>query len=305
MQKWSWRIIIALILSAAGFGIISFFGFNHSFQNSNGRFDPQLASEFGNFIGGLVGPMFYLASVFLIYETIIAQNQSFEKQQFETKFFELIRFHRENVSQMEYRVPWEDHKYITGPLVFREIKSQFTKLYRIVSPIVEASPTIHPTRNKIDAINITYQILFFGVSQSTLPIIEQLLGRKYDIELIKSIIEEVRKERTAYNPDSFYFSGHQVRLAHYYRHLYQLVDYVDQTEFLNDSQKYNYVKMLRAQLSQHEIAIFFLNSLSLGQPWVKHNYINKYKFIKNLPPNFLDDIDPKDYYSDFEYEWEE
>ena len=305
MQKWSWRIIIALILSAAGFAIISFFGFNHSFQNANGHFDPLLASQFGNFVGGLVGPMFYLASVFLIYETIIAQNKSFEKQQFETKFFELIRFHRQNVTEMEYRVPWEDHKYITGPLVFREIKSQFTKLYKIVFPFVEASATIPADKKKIDAVNITYQLLFFGVSQSTLPIIEQLLDRKYDKLLIRNIIEEVRKEKTTYNPDSTYYSGHQVRLAHYYRHLYQLVDYVDKTDFLNEEQKYSYIKMLRAQLSQHEIALFFLNSLSLGQPWVKNDYINKYKLIKNLPPNFIDEIDPKDYYSGFEYEWEE
>jgi hypothetical protein len=305
MQKWSWRIVVALVLSATGFGLISIFGFNHSFQNSNGHFDPLLASQFGSFIGGLVGPMFYLASVFLIYETIIAQNKSFEKQQFETKFFELIRFHRQNVTEMEYRLPWEEHKYIAGPLVFREVKSQFTKLYKIVSPFAEASDTISKDKKQLDAINITYQLLFFGVSQSTLPIIEEMLDRKYDKALIKNIIEEVRKERTTFNPESMYFSGHQVRLAHYYRHLYQLVNYVDCTEFLSEKQKYNYVKILRAQLSQHEIAIFFLNSLSLGLPWEKHNYITKYKFIKNLPPNFIDDIDPKEYYSKFEYEWEE
>ena len=305
MKNWSWRIVAALSLSATGFILITFFGFNHSFQNANGIFDPLLASQFGNFIGGLVGPMFYLASVFLIFETIISQNKSFEKQQFETKFFELLRFHRQNIAEMEYRVPWEVEKYITGPLVFREIKSQFTKLHKIVSPFIEATDTISQAKKNMEAINITYQLLFFGVSQSTRPILEGLLDRKYDKALISDIIDEVRKERTAFNPETMYFSGHQVRLAHYYRHLYQLVEYVDNMEFLSMEQKYAYVKMLRAQLSQHEIAIFFLNSLSLGQPWEKKNYITKYKFIKNLPPNFIDNIDPKDYYNGFEYEWEE
>jgi hypothetical protein len=206
---------------------------------------------------------------------------------------------------MEYRVPWEEHKYITGPLVFREIKSQFTKMYKIVCPFIEASDMIPAPKKQIEAVNISYQLLFFGVSQSTLPILEGLLDRKYDKELIRNIIEEVRKERTLFNPETMYFSGHQVRLAHYYRHLYQLVNYVDTTEFLTDRQKYDYVKILRAQLSQHEIALFFLNSLSLGLPWEKNGYITKYKFIKNLPPNFIDNIDPKDYYSGFEYEWEE
>jgi hypothetical protein len=305
MRNWSWRIVVALFLSGTGFALIAIFGFSKDFHNQSGIFDPVLASQFGNFIGGLVGPMFYLASFFLLYETIIAQNKSFEKQQFETKFFELIRFHRQNVTEMEYRVPWEEHKYITGPLVFREIKSQFTKIYKIICPFIEATDTISPKKKKTESINISYLLLFFGVSQSTLPIVEELLDRKYDRALVKNIIEEVRKEKTSFNPETMYFSGHQVRLAHYYRHLYQLVNYVDNTEFLSDKQKYDYVKILRAQLSQHEIAIFFLNSLSLGLPWEKHGYITKYKFIKNLPPNFIDDIDPKEYYGGFEYEWEE
>jgi hypothetical protein len=305
MKKWSWRVIIAFALSGTGFLLIAVFGFNKSFQNANGVFDPLLASQFGNFIGGLVGPMFYLAGFFLLYETIIAQSKSFEKQQFETKFFELIRFHRQNVSEMEYRLPYEEHKYITGPLVFREIKSQFTKLYKIVSPFIVATSTIQPDRKQLETIDITYLLLFFGVSQSTLPILEHILDKKYDKQLTNKIIEEARKERTTYNPESMYFGGHQVRLAHYYRHLFQLVNYIDKTEFLTDEQKYAYVKILRAQLSQHEIAIFFLNSLSMGQPWEKNGYITKYKFIKNLPPNFVDDIDPKQYYHGFEYEWEE
>ncbi|MCW3128442.1 MAG: hypothetical protein JWO03_4100 [Bacteroidetes bacterium] len=305
MRNWSWRVITAFSLSAVGFVLITFFGLTSSFHNAKGVFDPLLASEFGSFIGGLVGPMFYLAGFFLLYETIIVQNKSFEKQQFETKFFELLRFHRQNVTEMEYRLPYEEHKYINGPLVFREIKSQFTKLYKIVSPFIEASPAIPADRKKIETIDITYLLLFFGVSQSTLPILEHILEKRYDRQLTTDIILEVRKERTAYNPDSMYFGGHQLRLAHYYRHLFQIVNYVDSTDFITDIQKYDYVKILRAQLSQHEVAIFFLNSLSIGQPWEKNGYITKYKFIKNLPPNFVDNVDPKEYYPGFEYEWEE
>lgn len=51
--------------------------------------------------------------------------------------------------------------------------------------------------------------------------------------------------------------------------------------------KYEYVKTLRTQLTQHELAIFFLNSLSLGLEWENNKYITTYKLIKNLPKTLL------------------
>ena len=41
-------------------------------------------------------------------------------------------------------------------------------------------------------------------------------------------------------------------LGHYYRHIYQTVCFVDKQEILSEKEKYSYVKMLRAQLSDLE-----------------------------------------------------
>src|SRR5258706_15636693 len=62
------------------------------------------------------------------------------------------------------------------------------------------------------------------------------------------------------------FEGHQSRLGHYYRHLYQTVCYVDSKDY--DIDKYEYVKTIRAQLTTHEQALLFINSLSPhGRVW--------------------------------------
>jgi hypothetical protein len=62
------------------------------------------------------------------------------------------------------------------------------------------------------------------------------------------------------------FEGHQSRLGHYYRHLFQTIIFVN-SQKLNIN-KYEYVKMLRSQLSIHEQALLFINSFTdLGDDW--------------------------------------
>ncbi|MEJ5962927.1 hypothetical protein [Pedobacter immunditicola] len=104
--------------------------------------DADLPSKYGSLVGGLIGPLFSLAGFFLLYETIIAQKRSFESQQLETKFIELIRYHRENVSSMEHRVPGETDTYVRGAAGFIEIHRQFNKIYAILKPLVANESSI-------------------------------------------------------------------------------------------------------------------------------------------------------------------
>ena len=84
------------------------------------------------------------------------------------------------------------------------------------------------------------------------------------------------------------FEGHQSRLAHYYRHLYQTVCYVDNQTLKID--KYEYVKTIRAQLTTHEQALLFINSLTpMGKGWNAKDLLVRYRFIKNIPDGFFDE----------------
>src|SRR5690606_26039175 len=97
----------------------------------------------------------------------------------------------------------------------------------------------------------------------------------------KKQIKEERKFN--YTP----FEGHQSRLGHYYRHLYQTVCYVDnQTSSIN---KYEYVKTLRAQLTTHEQALLFINCLTvIGEVWWDKKLLLNYRFVQNIPYQFFD-----------------
>ncbi len=118
-----------------------------------------------------------------------------------------------------------------------------------------------------------------------------------------------------------YYGGHQHRLGHYFRHLFQTYKYLNYNEDLTEKEKYFYAKTLRAQLSTYEQALLFINSISsLGMKWELKpevellkkgetiencKIITKYNLIKNLPGYHFFGIRYKNYYPKVKYETEE
>ncbi|WP_461638182.1 putative phage abortive infection protein [Labilibaculum euxinus] len=108
-----------------------------------------------------------------------------------------------------------------------------------------------------------------------------------------------------------FFGGQQYQLGHYFRHLYQAVNYIDSQSSLlfSKDEKYEYIKTLRAQMSNYEQALLFINSLTImGRNWEYNNpqkkkLITTYNLIKNLPENFIPKMNPKDYYPNVDFEW--
>lgn len=87
-------------------------------------------------------------------------------------------------------------------------------------------------------------------------------------------------------------------LGHYYRNLFQLVKFVANYDNypLTERQRYEYIKMARAQLSDYEQLMLYYNSISdVGKNWnniknidsnipqQKMGYIARFKLIKNIP----------------------
>lgn len=96
-----------------------------------------------------------------------------------------------------------------------------------------------------------------------------------------------------------------------------IVNYVNKQTHINFEAKYDYVKILRSQLSTYEQFVFYLNSISfLGRIWEiesfkNNNYdcadldkklITKYELIKNIPLGFFKTVQPQVIYPDVEFE---
>lgn len=297
-NKWYWTTWVALVLSILSLILIILFGLNPNFNDGSGNLNPGLADNFGSFIGGLIGPILSIAGFFLIYETIIRQQQLFKLQQFENRYYELLRYHRDNVQQMSYRLPQsKSGETVSGTTFFIFAVKEYDKLLSLIEKIADE------TLKEYELIEVTHVIHFYGVSNSIIPTLTSALA-KYDLNMINKIIKKLQKIKSKYDSKTVYFSGQQHRLNHYWRHLSQVYKFIDGARFLSEKQKYEYAKTLRAQLSQQELIYFFYNSLSRhGKNWHKKNYINKYQIIKNLPKELGNTISPIKYYPEVKYDW--
>ncbi|SDH09882.1 putative phage abortive infection protein [Winogradskyella thalassocola] len=152
-------------------------------------------------------------------------------------------------------------------------------------------------------LNYAYRIFFFGLGS------EQASIRSYfqmiEAETIFHLLRIQKKfyerhklgavNRQSGHQFSFYpFEGHESRLSHYYRNLYAIVkmitakhngEYGTKDYFIAR----NYLKILRAQLSNSEQHLLYLNyRIGFGKDWnsIKPrntNYLTTYRMIHNIP----------------------
>lgn len=83
-------------------------------------------------------------------------------------------------------------------------------------------------------------------------------------------------------------------LDHYYRYLYRILKFIDETDLIDEQQKYRYSSMFRAQLSEFELVLIYYNGLSsIGKRKLKP-LLEKYSILKNLRIDDLATIKDRD-----------
>lgn len=118
-----------------------------------------------------------------------------------------------------------------------------------------------------------------------------------------------------------YCQGHHFQLGHYFRHLFQSFKFLSSQSFLSKESKYNYAKILRAQLSTYEQLLLMFNSVSsLGMKWEYQaslpktsenleledfKFITRYHLIKNLPGSQFFEYNYRSFYPNVDYEYKE
>jgi hypothetical protein len=286
--KKSKRLLFWLIptIVAAGFALFHVAFKVNAFVNSKPEYAEQLGSFVGGIFGALLGALFAFISVLLLYFTLRGQQRSATEQTFETKYFELLKMHRDNVSEIGIKGGGGRKLFV---FLVRELRC-------ILAIVRKVSNAFDQRLCNEELLKISYYCLFFGVGPNSSRMLKMALAElNYDSGLINAVegalndpktkVQVMAERNFSYLP----FEGHQSRLGHYYRHLYQMVQYVDQNAPGDESQKYAYAKTIRAQLSTHEQALLLVNSRTpMGRNWWNKNWIVKYRLVKNIPREFFD-----------------
>jgi len=243
-------------------------------------------------------------TVLFIGLTFLIQMYQYTFSTRERKFYEMMRTYQQNVFEFEI-----DEK-ITQKKVFIAILKEFMKANFLLNNILSDNNNSKTTPHEIFI--VSYLIVFFGVGHNSNRMLKQLLCKYISSELSDKLISKLQdyKECSKDSNSKYsytYFDGHQTRLGHYYRQLFNTINYLDSSNIFTNQQKVTYAKMLRTQMSTYEQSIFFINSITpLGLDWWSNDFIVKYGLVKNIPNSFFDknEIDIHSYFPSKYFEWE-
>lgn len=277
------------------------------------QIENDVFGQFGDFVGGVVGTGLTFLSVVLLYYTFLLTKKQIclqqiqnERQQIETRFFELLTMHRKNADRI---IALNDSRN----LVFKEFVDEIDRNYNTIKKwanLTKSSISI------MDIMNISYLAFFYGVQNkegiNTIKDVLLQYNPNFDIKFINDFTHE------QINWGDIPSKGHEIELGHYFRQLYQIVKYINtrKKNVLSYKERYMYIKTLRAQMTAYEQIILFWDSVSiLGESWEfreknknKPNQnlflITKYNLIKNIPAKFSNpEIKLNHFYPKVKFDW--
>lgn len=238
---------IALLISVAAY-IFQFWG---DLADSHSRW-----GEFGDYLGGILNPIFALLALFALLFTIVLQSRELRNsthelatsaralneqsallklQSFERTFFEMVRLHHDIIKDLD------------------------------LVPSLHGRPQNKPPTIGRDCFRIFFERLKEYHGQAN----RELGGR-----------EQLAIVQNAY---SHFYQAHQHEIGHYFRNLHRILKFVDESTVKNKAQ---YAGILRAQLSSFELALLFYNALNpVGDKLKLH--VERYAMLENLDLNLL------------------
>jgi hypothetical protein len=282
--------------------------------------DFTATGNIGDTIGGLMNPFVAIAGILVTFLAFYIQfsfnkfqinlfkdqwddaQEKYEKDKFENQFYEMLRLHKENVNELTLTtkkiiVHSKDEREIventiSGRKVFEYIINEFE-----LTLIVALTSFKDDKLNNKQLVNEAYGVLFHGLHSFDLEKHKffknlQLLQSSIDnlnYEEFNSLLSKLSEVKVSFGHKIDYpiFKGYSSQLAHYYRHLYQTVKFVvsQPKEKISYDEKRNFLRILRAQLSNIEQALLFYNWYSdFGRQWEdgKNKYFTDYRMIHNL-----------------------
>ena len=252
----------------------------------------------------------------------LEQEKTWKIERFENRFFELLKLHQINVAEINMGYKSIGRKSFVH--MFYELRLCYVTIEAIISATSDAEKDKNNYEN-IKLMNFAYKIFFYGIGAQSEKHYQKKFSKgerhlfisvKKKFEEIQESYEDFRKKNTViitpyvYNlplngiyddktVEMFYFpfDGHINTLGHYFRHMFQTVNYVISRDFITEAEKYSYLKTYRAQISNFEQLMIYYNALAwFDKEWKP--IFTTYRFIKNIPLELADfDKNPSDQYA--------
>lgn len=273
------KLLLFLGSVAVFIGIIVIIKYKHYFPGPV-LYEHDKWGQFGDFIGGLLNPIFALLAFFALLITIVIQSRelsvtteelkksaaaleeqgkSLKIQNFENTFFHMVRLHNDIVMDMDTSEQRSElHK---GRDCFRVFYEKFMLIYH------KTVKTTHVNQEKT----------------STAESQEELIGM---YENAKDKINKYNKHDELIDKAyGIFFAIYQHEVGHYFRNLYTILKFIHESDI---EYKKQYSNIIRAQLSSYELALLFYNCLwKIGKEKFR-SLIEEYEFLENFNSSLLE-----------------
>jgi hypothetical protein len=250
---WAWGFVFFGFIIAV-FGLFAYLGLDPRNYNLN---------LLGDFYGGSVASIWSLAGLFFIYVAFLGQKQQLLNQQMEIMYSQI------EVKYTRLELEGQKKEMIQQNLTLKQQRfdNTFFQLLNTHSNIVNSMDlrNVNPGATEVYEGRDCFKIYYIEL--------KDFINVKGRNDPKKANLVE---SKIGYN--AFYIR-YQNNLGHYFRNLYHIVKYVDQSEI---EAKKNYTNFVRAQLSSHELVLIFYNCLSDNGKKKFKPLIERYSLLKNM-----------------------
>lgn len=226
----------------------------------------------GDTIGGIVGPIIGLIGILITFQAFYIQyvannfqRKAIYTQQLESKLFELLRIHRENLISLKS----------SGAEGSFSLKTSNLLLMQMIQ--ICNTSNIGKVLSDIDVIRLSFSVLYSGLNKRNNDRIVNSLKSPHEhsektIRLCLTKIDNIQ-------PSPDLEEGQESQLESYYRNLYQIYAFLDsQGGSLSVDERTVFDDIIFAQISRHEaILVLFFATTEEGAYWRKQP-----KFLKRL-----------------------
>ncbi|MDR1005715.1 MAG: putative phage abortive infection protein [Bacteroidales bacterium] len=277
--------------------------------------------QIGDTLGGIMNPFIGIASIIVMflafymqYKANEIQKRQFKINQFESQFFEMLKTHKENIAEISVEPfhYWENDIKTTQIISGRRALDYIIEEINIAYHINKAITQNENRFESASCLGEAYSFVWNGIENKRLDkkypenLLEFLIEYRNPKKL--TLVEKLASEEygilASYKPrkvDFIPFDGHSSSLGLYYRHLFQTVKYVVSKDFLTYEEKRNYLRILRASMSNEEQALLFYNWLSgYGAKWEDkdNHFLTDFRMIHNVKPEMIiEDFDLESIFS--------
>ncbi|MEH8174050.1 putative phage abortive infection protein [Aeromonas veronii] len=257
-------ILFNVLAAALCFGVVAFL------INIALIFFTERGGVFGDFLGGVLNPIFTFLTLFGLITTIVIQRR-------------------------ELKLAREEYEKTADALEMQAIEGTFFNIINLHHKIADSIKLdIQEFKNGTD-INHTIKLAVKAIKNPYLPQLASPVttyeGREAFEGLLKYLTQELPSPDEIVEKYKHVQNKHNHIFGHYFRNLYQALKLIHSYDdkILPQERKRKYASILRAQLSTMELALLFINCLDgVSDDGKFKNLLIEYQMLEHLPIKEVD-----------------